>query len=157
LFTCIFAQIDREDIRFKQYLEKSEVNNLIGHGIDIVEIARFKATLDRKQSQFELQCFTALERQIAGEAGVNRVLCLAGRFAAKEAVLKALGTGWSQGITWTDVEIQRLATGCPSVTLYAKAKEIADQLGISAWLVSISHEESYAVASVIAIGSDSTS
>lgn len=130
--------------------------SIVGHGIDIVEIARFKATLDRKQSQFESQCFTALECQIADEAGVNRIVCLAGRFAAKEAVLKALKTGWSQGITWTDVEIQRLATGCPSVVLYAKAKEIADQLDIATWLISISHEESYAVASAIALRSEIT-
>ncbi|EKU98287.1 holo-(acyl-carrier-protein) synthase [Leptolyngbya sp. PCC 7375] len=127
---------------------------IIGHGIDIVEIARFKATLARQQSQFELNCFTVLERQIAGEAGVNRVSCLAGRFAAKEAVLKALGTGWSQGITWTDVEIQRLATGCPSVNLHAKAAQVANQLSITNWFLSISHEESYAVASAIAISSD---
>ncbi len=128
--------------------------HIIGHGIDIVEIAKLKASQDRTQNKFESQCFTALECQIADEAGVNRVACLAGRFAAKEAVLKALGTGWSQGITWKDVEIQRLATGCPSVVLYAKAKEIADQLNVATWLISISHEESYAVASAIAVGSD---
>lgn len=130
--------------------------NIIGHGIDIVEIARFKATLDRKQSQFESQYFTVLECQIADEAGVNRVACLAGRFAAKEAVLKALGTGWSQGITWTDVEIQRLATGRPIVVLHAKAKKISDQLDIASWLISISHERSYAVASAIALKLDTT-
>jgi holo-[acyl-carrier protein] synthase len=131
--------------------------NILGHGIDIVEIARFRETLNKEQSQFEARCFTTLERQIADESGVNRVACLAGRFAAKEAVLKALGTGWSQGITWTDVEIQRLATGCPSVVLYAKAKEIADHLGISTWLVSISHEKSYAVASAISLKSEAAS
>ncbi len=128
--------------------------NIVGHGIDIVEIAKFKATLSKSKNQFESRCFTALESQIADEAGVNRVLCLAGRFAAKEAVLKALGTGWSQGIAWKDVEIERLPTGSPSVVLYAKAKEIANQLGIAGWFVSISHEESYAIASAIALGAE---
>ena len=126
--------------------------NVVGHGIDIVEVAKFKVTLSRSKSQFESRCFTAIERQIADEAGANRVLCLAGRFAAKEAVLKALGTGCSQGITWKDVEIQRLPIGSPSVVLYAKAKEIANQFGIAKWFVSITHEESYAVASAIALG-----
>ena len=128
--------------------------SIVGHGIDIVEIAKFKASLLRNPSNFEIQCFTALERQIADEAGVNRLACLAGRFAAKEAVLKALGTGWSQGITWTDVEIQRLETGGPKVVLFAKAQEIAEHLDITTWLISISHTESYAVASAIAINSD---
>jgi holo-[acyl-carrier protein] synthase len=129
---------------------------IIGHGIDIVEVARFTKTLDRTQNQFESQCFTDLERRIADEAGVNRVACLAGRFAAKEAVLKAMGTGWSQGIAWTDVEIQRLETGCPNVVLSAKAKDIANRLGITIWFISISHEASYAVASAIAVASNST-
>lgn len=128
--------------------------NIVGHGIDIVGISKFKTTLNRSENLFESRCFTNLERQIADEAGVNRVLCLAGRFATKEAVLKALGTGWSQGIAWKDVEIQKLPTGNPSVMLYGKAKEIADQLGIVKWLVSISHEESYAIASAIALGEE---
>lgn len=125
---------------------------IIGHGIDIIEIAKFKVLLERGQNQLEKQCFTCAERQIAYEAGAGRIVCLAGRFAAKESVLKALGTGWSQGIVWTDVEIQKLATGRPSVILHSKAEEVALQLGINAWMLSISHEESYAIASAIALG-----
>lgn len=128
---------------------------IIGHGIDIVEIARFTTTLDRTQSEFEYRCFTDLERRIADEAGMNRVACLAGRFAAKEAVLKAMGTGWSQGIAWTDVEIQRLETGRPNVVLSTKAEDIANRLGVTTWFISISHEASYAVASAIAVATNS--
>lgn len=123
---------------------------IVGHGIDIVEIPRFKVSLDRQPQKFELQYFTVRECEIADEAGVNRVQCLAGRFAGKEAVLKALGTGWSNGIKWTDIEIGRFSTGRPFVTLHAQAATIAGQLGITEWMISISHEESYVVASAIA-------
>ena len=66
--------------------------------------------------------------------------------------MKALGTGWSKGISFKDIEIQKLPTGCPTVVLIGKCQEIADALGISSWLLSISHEETYAIASVISIG-----
>ena len=124
---------------------------VVGHGIDIIEIPRFKRILDGQQQKFETQYFTVMECEIADRAGVNRVQCLAGRFAGKEAVLKALGTGWSHGIKWTDVEIGKLPTGGPFVILYEQAAIIADQLGITEWMISISHQESYAVASVIAL------
>jgi len=124
--------------------------NIIGHGIDIVEIKRIKKIIDRLGDRFETRCFTETERINA--SGINRIQYFAGRFAAKEAVLKALGTGWSQGISWTDIEIERLPTGKPLVVLYSRCQEIATELGISIWFLSISHAESYAVASAIALG-----
>lgn len=133
-------------------LEQDRSMNIIGHGIDIVEISRIKKLLERSGERFEMQCFTATERN-AFEADVNRIQHLAGRFAAKEAVLKALGTGLTQGTSLLDIEVQRLPTGQPSVVLYAKCKEIAAELGITRWLLSISHTSSYATASAIAIGS----
>ena len=126
------------------------METIIGHGIDIVDINRIEKSLKRSGDNFEIRCFTATERSFA-QRDVNRSQYFAGRFAAKEAVLKALGTGWSQGIAWTDVEIQRLPTGEPFVVLYGKCKEIADKLGITKWLVSISHTNPFAIASAIAI------
>jgi holo-[acyl-carrier protein] synthase len=126
--------------------------NIIGHGIDIVEISHIKKLIERSGEHFERRCFTAVERSALG-TDANRIQYLAGRFAAKEAVLKALGTGWSQGTSLLDIEIQRLPTGQPSVVLYAKCKEIAAELGITRWLLTISHTSSYATASAIAVGS----
>ncbi|MGB3262397.1 MAG: holo-ACP synthase [Microcoleus sp.] len=125
--------------------------NILGHGIDIVEIKDIKQLIDRSGNHFETRCFTATESSIAGSDS-HRIQYFAGRFAAKEAVLKAMGTGWSQGISWTDIEIQRLPTGKPSVVLYRRCQEIAAELGIAIWFLSISHTQSYAVASAIAVG-----
>lgn len=125
--------------------------NLIGHGVDIVEIPRFKSILDKQGEQFESKFFTVSERQIAINSGEMRISCLAGRFAAKEAVLKALGTGWSRGIALVEIEILRLPTGCPTVRLHGQAQKISNGLEIKAWLLSISHTESYVMASAIAL------
>ncbi|WP_377478571.1 MAG: holo-ACP synthase [Microcoleus anatoxicus] len=125
--------------------------NIIGHGIDIIEIKDIRKLIERSGEHFETRCFTATECSGAG-SDANRIQYFAGRFAGKEAVLKAIGTGWSQGISWTDIEIQRLPTGRPSVVLYGRCQEIAAELGITMWLLSISHTPSYAVASAIAVG-----
>ncbi|MFM9265262.1 holo-ACP synthase [Tychonema sp. BBK16] len=125
--------------------------NIIGHGIDIIEIKDIRKLIERSGEHFETRCFTAKECSGAG-SDANRIQYFTGRFAAKEAVLKAIGTGWSQGISWTDIEIQRLPTGRPSVVLYGRCQEIAAELGITTWFLSISHTPSYAVASAIAVG-----
>lgn len=125
--------------------------NIIGHGIDIIEIKEIRELIERSGEHFETRCFTVTECSDAG-SDPNRIQYFAGRFAAKEAVLKAIGTGWSQGISWTDIEIQRLPTGRPSVMLYGRCQEIAAELGITLWLLSISHTSSYTVASAIAVG-----
>ncbi len=124
---------------------------IIGHGIDIVEFECINRILNRSGDHFLSRCFTPIELSACcGDA--HRVRYLAGRFAAKEAVLKALGTGWSQGISFLDIEIYRLDTGQPAIQLYAGGKEKATELHVSKWLISISHSESYTVASVIAVG-----
>ena len=124
--------------------------NFVGHGIDIVEIERIKNLLEKLGSSYEIRCFTEIEL-ITAKSNANRIQFLAGRFAAKEAIVKALETGWSQGIAPTDVEIQRLSTGQPTVVLYGKCQEIASELGILKWLLSISHTSLIAVASAIAL------
>jgi len=123
----------------------------IAHGVDIVENERFATLLDRHPERARRRLFT--EAELAYAAGKKREIeHLAARFAAKEAVLKALGTGWAGGIAWTDVEVTRADTGRPGVLLTGLAAETAAQLGISAWLLSLSHTEHYAMASAIALG-----
>ncbi len=85
-------------------------------------------------------------------SGVNRGERLAGRFAAKEAVAKAMGVGAGDGFGWTDIEITTADSGAPDVVLHAGAAERANALGITGWLVSTSHTDAYAVASAIALG-----
>ncbi len=124
---------------------------IIGHGIDLVEINHIRKIIERSGENFEKRCFTAMELD-AHKSKTNYVQYLAGRFVAKEAVLKALGSGWSENVSFLDVEIQRLTTGQPSVLLHARCKEIAIKLGITSWLLSISHTSNHAIASAIAVG-----
>lgn len=123
----------------------------IAHGVDIVENARFASLLDRHPERARRRLFT--EAELAYAWGKKREIeHLAARFAAKEAVLKALGTGWADGIAWTDVEVTRADNGRPGVRLSGLAAETAERLGIGDWLLSLSHTEHHAMASAIALG-----
>jgi len=124
---------------------------IVGHGVDIVEVARIARSLEKHEESFLNKCFTDQEVADSGSSS-RRVEHLAVRFAAKEAALKAIGTGWSRGIGWTDVEVVRLDSGKPELRVTGRAKEIADGLGIDRWFVSLSHTEINAIASVIAEG-----
>ncbi len=124
--------------------------NVIGHGIDLVEIDRIRSALDRHGDRFAKRLFTEGEQSQAG-TGPLRVQFLAGRFAAKEAVMKALGTGWARGVSWTDIDVRRLPSGKPEIVLKGKCKEIADGLGVGQWEISITHTEGHAAASVVAV------
>ncbi len=124
---------------------------IVGHGIDIVELPRFRRLYEGPAGGAALsRCFTPSELSLVGN-GPARMARLAGHFAAKEAVLKALGTGWTEGIAFTDIEIRTLPSGAPSILLVARAEEVAATLQIGAWFVSISHSEQFAVASAIAV------
>ncbi len=123
----------------------------IAHGIDLVEVARIGRMVADHGVQFLERCFTERERAYAGYRK-RRDEHLAARFAAKEAVLKALGTGWANGIGWTDVEVVLLPSGQPTIRLSGRAAETADAQGITAWLVSLSHTETHAMASAIGTG-----
>ncbi len=121
---------------------------IIAHGIDIVEVPRIARMHADHGPHFLDRCFTPAEQAYC----LNHKfpdLHLAGRFAAKEAVLKVLGTGWSGGIAWTDIEILPSATGQPMVTLTGETLTIARRLGISHWFITISHIETHATASAI--------
>ena len=110
-------------------------------GIDIVKVDRIRATMARFGERFSKRVLTAGERRYVRD----RPETFAGRWAAKEAVSKVLGLG-VRGIGWTEIEIERLPTGQPSVRLYGRAAQRAEQLGMARIAVSISHEAEYAVA-----------
>jgi holo-[acyl-carrier protein] synthase len=124
---------------------------IVGHGIDLVEVSRIARMIEEHGERFVSRVFTEAERGYATERK-RSAEHFAGRFAAKEAVLKALGTGWRDGISWTDVEVAVLPSGQPEVRLHGRAAELARDLGAASWLVSISHTESHATASAIAQG-----
>ncbi|MBX3402027.1 MAG: holo-ACP synthase [Phycisphaeraceae bacterium] len=125
--------------------------SIVGHGIDLVEVVRIRAMLDEHGQRFLDRCFTPDEQAHKAESR-RRIEHLAARFAAKEAVLKALGTGLTGGINWTDIEVVNGASGAPSLALHGTAKSAAAELGVTSWLVSLTHTDSLAMASVIALG-----
>ena len=129
------------------------MSRVIAHGVDLVEVERIKRSLDEHCERFVERCFTKAEAEYCRSARPPRdVERFAARFAAKEAALKALGTGWADGIAWTDVEVVLAPSGAPSVRLAGKAQELAQELGIAEMLISLSHTSTSAMASVIAVG-----
>lgn len=125
----------------------------LAHGIDIVELPEFERLLQNPTADMARRCFTQHELDKAGD-GYQRTERLAARFAAKEAVLKALGTGWVTGISWKDIELRSAPNGAPSIAVSGEVERLAGEKGIGAFLVSLSHSDTLAVASVIAIGPD---
>ncbi len=123
------------------------------HGVDLVEIARVDAMLDKHGEAFLQRVFTPVEQRDADAGGVRRSEHLAARFAAKEAVFKALGTGWAGGIAWTDVGVERRPGGQPMVVLQGVAAETAADAGITTWALSLSHTAEHAMASVVGTSS----
>lgn len=125
-------------------------SSIIGHGIDLTPVDRIARMIDDHGDRFLARVFTPAELALNADHA-RRAEHLAGRFAAKEAVLKALGTGWSGGIAWTDVEV--IATGgAPEVRLHNEAARVASSRGVARWSLSISHAAGLAMASAIAIG-----
>lgn len=122
---------------------------IIGHGIDLVLIDRIGQMMDKHGRHFLDRCFTAAEQTYCQDHA-HPVQHYAGRFAVKEAVLKALGTGWRGAIAWTDIDVLREISGRPSVTLGGECGRIANRLGIKRWHISISHAGDYAMASAVA-------
>lgn len=125
--------------------------NIIGHGIDLVDIAELRRWIEDPRDPLIPRCFVRSELDEIGD-GPNRIERLAGRFAAKEAVLKALGTGFGDGVAFSDVVIHRSAGAPPQVRLTGGAAKAAAELCITEWRLSISHTGTIAVASAIAIG-----
>lgn len=125
--------------------------NIINHGIDLVETGRIRQMLERHERRFLNRVFTAHEQDYCRSHKL-RLERLAGRFAVKEAVMKLVGTGWRDGIAWTDIETRNDPSGKPLVTLTGQVKILADKMGIETISVSLSHTSELAIASVIALG-----
>jgi len=120
-------------------------------GVDMVEVQRIQKALEdsRIGKRFRARVFTANEVQYCEKKRRGRYESYAGRFAAKEAAMKALGTGWRRGVRWVDFEVVREANGRPSIALDGVAKEIAAKLGVRRISLSITHTAAQALAQVI--------
>lgn len=118
---------------------------ILGHGIDLTEVDRIDEMLAEHGDRFVQRCFTPREIADAGN-GPRRVEHLAARFAAKEAALKALATGWAQGVGWTDVAVHRAESGKPELVVTGRAAAVAAERGITRWHVSLTHTKDHAVA-----------
>ena len=121
---------------------------IIGLGTDLVEVGRFRLALERRSTLAE-RLFTDGEQEY-GRSQHDPAESLAARFAAKEAVMKALGVGLGD-FEFRDVEVQRADSGEPSLVLTGKARMIAEERGVGSWLLSLSHTDVTAMAVVIAL------
>ena len=121
---------------------------IVGTGLDMARVDRIRASIDKFGRRFLERVYTPREIAYA-ESKANRFERYAARFAAKEAGMKAIGTGWRGGITWQDFEVINLPTGRPTLQLRGRARVVADQLGVSSIWLSLTHTEEFAVAQVI--------
>jgi holo-[acyl-carrier protein] synthase len=144
--------MQRREISSRRLLPYHGQMPVIGHGIDLVEIARIRRLHEEHGEHFLDRVFTPAEQQYCAANGKRYFEHLAARFAAKEAVLKVLGTGWRGGIAWTDIEVSRDPNGQPGIRLTGECERIAAERGITSWFVSLSHIETHATASAIGAG-----
>lgn len=121
---------------------------IVGMGIDVAEVKRIQDVIESQKERFLRRVYT-LEEAAYCEEFKNKYERYAGRFAVKEAAMKALGTGWSRGVRWIDVEVVRQRGGRPTLALKGEAKKIADGLGVKNIAVSITHTAYQAIAQVI--------
>ena len=118
------------------------------NSLQVIEISPFQQLLEREGKNFIRQHYTDVELRV-NYIGQRRIQYLAGRWAAKKAIIDILGN--KQSLSWFDIEILRLPTGQPSVTLFGQCQAIATRLKIQQWLLSISHTTTHAVASVVCL------
>jgi holo-[acyl-carrier protein] synthase len=121
---------------------------IVGMGIDVAEVPRIRAVIESQRERFLRRVYTPEEVAYC-EQFKNKYERYAGRFAVKEAAMKALGTGWSRGVRWVDLEVVRQRGGKPVLVLKGEARKIADGLGVNNIAVSITHTEEQAIAQVI--------
>ena len=121
---------------------------IVGTGIDITEVPRIAAAIERHGDRFLRRVFTAAEIRYC-ESKKNKVERYAARFAAKEAAMKAIGTGWRQGVAWKEIEVGREPGGRPTVHFTGKVKQHAERLGAKRASLSLTHTEQTAMAQVI--------
>jgi holo-[acyl-carrier protein] synthase len=124
---------------------------MVGIGVDIVEIPRLRKTLERYGNRFIRRVFTPAEQEYC-LARADPVPHYAVRFAAKEALFKALGTGWAKGVTWLDVEVRREPHASPHLGLKGEAENLSKTLGMKSIHISLTHSENTAIAFVVLDG-----
>jgi holo-[acyl-carrier protein] synthase len=125
--------------------------NLIGIGTDITECLRIARMIERHGELFINRVYTPAEIKYC-QSRKLATQHFTGRWAAKEAIMKALGTGWRRGISWRDIEVRNEPGGRPVVAVRGGAKDVVEQLGIREIQVSISHCRSHATAFAVAVG-----
>ena len=133
---------------FTQLTHMLNGQNIIGIGHDLIEVSRIESVLSRWGDRFRNRVFTPKELAYC-ESKRNRSQRLASRFAAKEAVFKALGTGWQRGVGWTEIEVANDDLGKPYIILSGRTKELSRQLGVRNIFVSMTNTENYGAAQVI--------
>jgi holo-[acyl-carrier protein] synthase len=121
---------------------------IVGSGIDIAEVPRIRNSIDRFGERFLERIYTRGEIRYC-QSKANSVERYAARFAAKEAAMKALGTGWSRGVRWRDIEVSREPGGRPTLVFHGKAAEFAGKMGALHVALSLSHTAEQAIAQVI--------
>ena len=121
---------------------------ILGTGIDIAEVPRIRQSIARFGDRFLRRIYTEAEIRYC-DSKANRAERYAARFAAKEAAMKALGTGWSHGVRWRDCEVVRLPGGRPAIAFHGEAGEVAARLGVKHAALSLSHTAEQAIAQVI--------
>ena len=126
-----------------------DANMIHGTGVDLIEISRIKNSIQKYSGKFEERVFTSKEIDYC-RSKADPFKHFAARFAAKEAVLKSLGTGMAEGISWKDMEILNQESGQPVLSLSGKGRDIFDSLNLSTIHISMTHDKQYAVAQAIA-------
>jgi len=126
---------------------------IIGIGTDITECLRIARMIERHGELFVSRVYTPEEIRYC-QSRAQATQHFTGRWAAKEAILKALGTGWRRGISWRDIEVRNEPGGKPIVAVRGGAKDVVEQLGITKILLSISHCRAYATAYAMAVGKE---
>jgi holo-[acyl-carrier protein] synthase len=121
---------------------------IVGLGLDIAEIDRIGQAITRRGPAFLERVYTPREVEYC-EQHKNKFERYAGRFAAKEAAMKALGTGWRHGVRWRDIEVAREPSGKPTLHLKGVAREFADRLGVKNISLTITHSGNFALAQVV--------
>ena len=125
---------------------------IVSVGVDMIEVARIQRALEDSATgkRFRARVYTAKEIAYCEKKGRGKYQSYAGRFAAKEAVMKALGTGWGVKVSWSNIEVARARSGKPEIVLHNHTSAFAQKLGIRRLMVSITHTNHHALAYVVA-------
>jgi holo-[acyl-carrier protein] synthase len=121
---------------------------IVGTGVDLAEVPRIRACIERFGERFTARVYTPLEIAYV-ERKANKYERYAARFAAKEAGMKAIGTGWRRGVTWQDFEVSNMRSGRPTLRLHGVAEQIAAKLGVKNIALSLTHTAELGMAHVI--------